>query len=550
VAIALTGCALGAGALGIFVLLHQPPTPNCRQVFWPFASASLRLYCAQEGAQQYTLKDLFEAIALVDGLPANHPLRPLINRWVEIWSKQALDLAEAEFHQGNLKQAIYYAKKIPAQTTAHTLVKQRIQYWQKTWAKGEKIFNQTEAALNQEDWRKAFSIMVGLLSVDNHYWAQTQYEDLNQRIIQAQKDETKLAEAQHLIAAGGLDSLTKAMDIMQGLLEGSIFKKSAQNGIVKISRTLMEMAETALANQDLNTALDALKQIPQTVSFWPEVKDWTEIAEAMSATWSEDVSGYETAIAQLKQMSPQRPLYLKAQDFIQQWSADIAYVRLLDEARGRAADGSIQSLSTAIAQARQIPSNSTQWKSAQQAITEWAASLSDQQDQPILNRADELAFAGDPASLRSAIRTAQQIARGNPLYEDAQSRIQDWRTQLEPPKPTPRLDSSPATPAAESGDRESRTLFQEAQRLATRGTPTAIASAIETANQIPSTSPLRSEVQQSINTWGEQMLALARNRANDDLGAAIAIAQQIPASTPTYDAAQQQIRAWQEASEL
>ena len=543
-AFALTGCAIGVGALGIFVLLRQPPTPNCNRVFWPFASASLRLYCAQEWAQKYTLEDLFGAIALVDGLSANHPLRPLINRWVEIWSKQALDLAEVEFHQGNLKQAIYYANKIPSETTAHKLVAERIRYWQTQWAQGEKVFKQTEAALNQENWRQAFGVMVKLLAVDNRYWAKVQYESLNQRIIQAQQDEVKLVKAERLVEAGGIENLLNAMDMMQELMENSIFKKSANKGIVKIARALMAVAEKALDQEDLNTALDALKRIPQTVSFWPEVKDWIDIAEAMSSTWSEDVSGYETAITQLQKIGPQRPLYLKAQEFIQRWSADIAYVRLLGEARGRAADGSSESLAIAIAQARQVPRSSSQWETAQQAITEWSSLLSMQQDQPILDRADELSVGGDAAALQAAIRQAQQIDRDNPLYDDAQSRIQDWREQItqqqqaSQPEPPPRSVESPR-------DAESRNLLQEAQALSEQGTASAIASAIETANQVPSASPLRPEAQQSINRWAAQMLELARSRANYDLNEAIAIAQQIPASTPTYDAAQQQVRTWQ-----
>jgi hypothetical protein len=543
-AFALTGCVMGAGALGIFVLLRQPPTPNCDRVFWPFASASLRLYCAQEGAQKYTLEELFGAIALVDGLPENHPLRPLINRWVEIWSKQALDLAEVEFHQGNLKQAIYYANRIPSETTAHKLVAERVQYWQKQWVQGEKVFKQAEASLNQENWRQAFGVMVKLLMVDNDYWAKTQYESLNQRIIQAQQDESKLVKAERLVEVGGMENLLKAMDMMQELVADSIFKKSANKGIVKIARALMEIAEKALDQEDLNTALDALKRIPQTVSFWPEVKDWIDIAEAMSATWSEDVSGYETAITQLQKIGPQRPLYLKAQEFMQRWSADIAYVRLLGEARGRAADGSSESLAVAIAQARQVPNSSGQWKTAQQAITEWSSLLSTQQDQPILDRADELSFGGDSASLQAAIRQAQQIQQGNPLYKDAQSRIQDWREQVAQRQQVSQPE--PPDPAVEAPrETESRILLQEAQALSEQGTANSIASAIETANQIPSASPLRPEAQQSINRWAAQMLELARSRANYDLNEAIAIAQQIPASTPTYDEAQQQVRTWQ-----
>jgi hypothetical protein len=547
-AIAFTGCALGAGTLGVLVLLQQPPKANCQSVFWPFASASVRVSCAQELASKHTLEDLFEAISLVDSLPKSHPLRPLINRWVELWAKEALDLAEAEFHSGHLERAISFAKKIPAQTTAYAQVQERIKRWQSVWAKGEKVFKQADTALKNEDWRAAFSIMIGLLSIDNRYWAQTQYESLNQKIIIAQKDETQLVKAQRLLEAGGIDNLTKALSLVQDLSEGTIFKKSVKETIVKIAKALVGIAEAALGQEDVTTALNALEQIPRNVSFWPQVQDWTDIANAMSDSWAGTVEGYQKAISELQKMSPQRPLYQKAQGYIQKWSADIAYVRLLEEARSKVvAGGSSQSLALAINQARQIPSDSSQWKSAQQFISEWGTTLSSQQDQPILDRADTLSFKGDPASLRAAIQTAQQIGSGTPLYDEAQSRIKDWQGQLG--QRSSRKTSPETAASLDSVDQETKTLLQEARRMAQKSTPTALASAIETANQISVQSSLHGEAQQSIAAWGDQMLELATSKANYDLGSAIAIAQQIPASAPAFSAAQDQIQAWRNASQ-
>lgn len=552
-AFALLGCGVATGTLGIFLLLRQPPKPACDQVIWPFASGSLRLYCAQEWAQGRTLEDLFHAIALVDGLSNDHPLRPLIDRWVEIWSKQALDLAEKEFDQGNLNRAIYFAKKIPVQTKAHVLVDQRVKRWKTLWAKGEGIFKKAEAALNDENWRGAFSIMVRLLSVDNHYWSATQYEALNGRIIVAQKDETQLVQAQRLFEAGGLDNLTKALNLVQTLSEGSIFQRSIRKTVVNISRALIAIAEKSLDKRDINTALGALQQIPRDVSFWPEVKDWTDIAEAMSSTWSGTLEGYESAIAQLKKAAPDRPLYSKMQDYIIRWSADITYVHLLQDAQGHAADGSINGLSSAINQAQQVPPDSTQWREAQQAIGQWSSSLSELTDQPILNRADEISFKGDAASLEAAIAQARQISSSSPLYAEAQGRIRDWQGQLKNfsapmNEPAPALpQSSPQEPGPDSStpDAASKNLLQEAKGLAKQGTPANLASAIETANQISAQSPLRAEAQQGIDRWGNQMLYLAIREAATDKAQAISIAQQIPSVSAAYSKAQQQIQAWQ-----
>jgi hypothetical protein len=547
VAIALLGCSVGSGALAIFILLRQPPKPQCDQVFWPFASGSLRLYCAQEQAQKRTLEDLFAAISLIDGLPPYHPLRPLINRWVDIWSKQALDLADEEFQKGDIEKAIDFAKKIPAQSTAHALVEQKINYWNTVWAKGKEIFQKVETTLKEEEWRKAFGIMVQLLTVDNRYWSQVQYEALNQRIIAAQKDETQLAKAKRLADVGGIDNLSKALDVLQDLSEGTIFKKSIQKLTTKIARSLVDIAEASLNKQNLDTALNALQQIPREVSFWPEVQDWIEIANAMSNTWSGEVTGYEEAIAQLKKIGPDRPLYAKAQDYIQKWSGDISYVRLLQDAQAKAADGSPQGLAIAIQQASQVPSNSSQWENAQQLMADWSSSLSDQEDQPILNRADELSLQGDPASLKAAIQEAQRIAPGRSLYKEAQDRIKDWQNQLTPPSAQSSMtdSSNNPNPTQDSTDSTSQNLLREAKRIAQKGTPSALASAIETANQIPIESSLRDNAQQTMNDWGNKILNIAIRRANNDRTEAIAIAQQIPAASSAYEAAQNQIRDWQ-----
>ena len=69
----------GAGAFSVVSLFRIPNLPNCRAIFWPTASASLRLQCADSYADQGTVDFYLEAIALVDRLPEDHPLRGDIN---------------------------------------------------------------------------------------------------------------------------------------------------------------------------------------------------------------------------------------------------------------------------------------------------------------------------------------------------------------------------------------------------------------------------------------------------------------------------------------
>ena len=528
------------GGLSYNSILRQPGPPKCDKVFWPFASASLRLYCAQELASQPTLENLFEAIGLVDALGRNHPLRSAVNPLIERWSSQALDLAEEAFHEGNLDRAIQFAKKIPAQTTAHTLVQERIDRWRKIWAEGKRIYDKAEAALDQEDWREAFSIMVRLLEVDNRYWSDTQYEALNQKILGAQQDEIKLGKIRQLRRTGTLESLTEALGLAQELGPDSVFRKSGQSEIIKISRTLMDIAEDALDRQNLNLALEALQIIPRNVALWPEAQDMTEIAYAMAQAWDGNVSDLEDAITQVQKISPDRPLYARAQSLAEQWLGQIGHARLLQQAQDTAQGGSISDLTAAILRAEQISADSPFWQEAQADIKDWRSQVQTQEDTPILDQADQFSLRGDRAALVAAIQQAQQIQPGRALYDIAQARIRDWQNQVQQIDAPPIITEQTPLVSIVPGEQ----LWQNAQTLAEQGPLIPLVSAIETASRIPQSSPQYSQATRSINSWGTQLLQMAQSYATTDLATAIAIAEQIPISSSAYESAQQQLQQW------
>ena len=73
----------GIGFTATTMLLRLPANPNCPRIFWPIASASMRLYCAQLEADAGTVESLLRAIELVAVLPQDHPLRGEIDRNVE-----------------------------------------------------------------------------------------------------------------------------------------------------------------------------------------------------------------------------------------------------------------------------------------------------------------------------------------------------------------------------------------------------------------------------------------------------------------------------------
>lgn len=538
VAIALSG---GVGFGSYRLLLHQPAKPNCAQVFWPFASGSLRVYCAQEKASKQTLEDLFAAIALVDALDANHPLRPAINPLVEQWSTQALDLAEKAFHAGKLDRAIEYAQRIPAQTTAYKVVKERVEEWQQVWAEGEDIYKRAEAALNNEEWRKAYGIMIKLVQVDNRYWSGTQFDSMTEKIIVAQKDERKLVKAKRLMRRGGLDNLSESLGLVQELISDSVYRRSARKTQNTIARKLMTIAEYSLERRNYHASMDALQLIPQDTTVWTQAQDFMKIAQASASAWNGTIVNLEEAINQASKLDINSPLYGKAQTLIGHWQQEITNIQLLQTAQMQAQTGDIGDLNSAVAQAQQISSQSDRWQEAQQEIDQWQSQIQFREDQPILDRADQLALQGGPTALQAAIAEAQRIRPGRALYDEAQLRISDWQYQLQPPESTP-LDEPLQTVPANGPDQ----LLKSAETIASQGTPKALAAAIEQANQIAPESPAQFQAKVSIDNWSEQLLDMARGQALADRDAAIAIAQKIPSNSRVYDSAQLQIQTWQQ----
>ena len=152
-AIILTLIPGSMGFLAISMLFKLPSAPNCPQIFWPLASASVRLHCASLAASKQTINDLLQAITLVKQLPENHPLRGEINRLLEEWSQDILKLADESFQAGNLEEAIATSRKIPTDLKVSELVEEQIQKWQTIWSNAEGIYQESEQELRQRHWQ-------------------------------------------------------------------------------------------------------------------------------------------------------------------------------------------------------------------------------------------------------------------------------------------------------------------------------------------------------------------------------------------------------------
>lgn len=619
----------GLGFVSVALLLKLPAAPNCPAIFWPMASASVRVHCAQVAASKETVDDLLEAIALVQALPSNHSLRPEINRLLTQWSSEILALGDEAFQAGQLQEAIAIAQKIPQDVPAYQLVEQQIERWQSIWSQAEGYYQQAEAEMRQQHWHEAFMAATRLLNINNNYWATTKYDELNNQIAIAREDANKLAKAQSLATRGGLDNLLEAIKLVESIGTDSYIHQAAREALPEFGRKMLVLAQETLDRRDATSAIAIANKIPASTGLQLEAQDFVTVAEAQRSAWDGTVASLEEAIASAQKIASDRPLYNKAQELITRWQLEIEDVTHLAKARQFAQPGTVGDLTAAIAEAELIPTtnpraseakalvngwrnrvetiqdqpyleraeqlaalrdvNSLQaaigeasqvsrgralYPSAQSKIQTWTAKIQQIQDQPFLDRAEQLAVIENINSLQAAISEASRISRGRALYPSAQSKIRTWTQKMQRIQDQPYLnqarllassgDLSAAISAARQirpgrvlageaqaaindwqGQIQARQNWQQARQVALSGTPDALVEAIRLAQRVPTTSPLRNDVNPTIAQWSQQILSIAQDRGENDIPGAIAIAKLVPRGSDAYQAAQEQIDIWQ-----
>lgn len=474
----------GVGFLATWQLLNMQKSPNCPKIFWPIASASLRLYCAQLSADSRTVEGLLAAIALVEALPEDHPLRSQVNQQVEEWARDILNLAEKDYQAGNLQQAITKARQIPNNMAVAAIIEERIAKWQGTWTEGNDILSKLEENLRASNWNQSFRLAVDLLNLNNEYWATVKYNEALAKITVAREDSSKLDNAFNLFARGGLDNWFKVIEEARKIQASSYAYQEAEKLIGKTEDKLQEYAERLIERKQWQSLRDLANQTPKDLKIKEDVTDWSLLSAAALDAEVGTVEGLEAGILGLEQIDASRPLHQTALAMRERWQLQVQDLRILSEARDLAQAGTIEQYSAAIAKAGEVPRNNPLWSQAQQEIGSWNRQIQVIEDRPILERAREIALPGDINSLSNAIIQARAIAKNRALYRDAQREIGGWQVRIE------RMEDQP--------------ILDQAQALANLKD---YSTAIETANQIPPGRTLSSEASQNIRRWRRELRA-------------------------------------------
>jgi hypothetical protein len=496
----------------------------------------MRLYCARVEAEEETVSGYLQAIKMVRELDSDHPMRQEINRHLKDWYLGILALAEQSYQKGELQEAIAMARRIPlnqfqpADGELQQMVRDRIDRWQSTWNQAEKIYKQTQAHLRREQWQEAFQESLGLLSVDNQYWKKTKYKELEQKIQAARKDGNRLSQARQMAKGGSVSELVSAIRLLENIGEDSALQEEAKSEIRDIGHQLLDIAEAELENRNLSEALSIARKIPPSADLEARVEDFTTLAKARSLAWQQSVVRLEDAIAQAQKIGIERPMYSEAQRLIRRWRLNIDDLLVLERAEQLAQGNNISNWQAAISQASEIPPGNPLWEKAQERIDQWRAKIQRKQDRPILQQANEYAQAGDIDSLQKAIRQANLISPNRALYDEAQAKIERWQVQVE------RLEDRP--------------YIEEAKRYANQGD---LETAIDIAKQVQPGRVLHSQAQSLIDGWRQEIqdrqnlqeaYELARRSSPDALLKAIERANRVSNSSPWRSQAETAIAQW------
>ena len=564
----------GVGFLATWQLLNMQKSPNCPKIFWPIASASLRLYCAQLSADSRTVEGLLAAIALVEALPEDHPLRSQVNQQVEEWAQDILNLAEKDYQAGNLEQAIAKARQIPNNMAVAAIIEERIAKWQETWTEGNDILSKLEENLRASNWNQSFRLAVDLLNLNNEYWATVKYNEALAKITVAREDSSKLDNAFNLFARGGLDNWVKVIEEARKIQASSYAYQEAEKLIGKTEDKLKEYAERLIERKQWQALQDLANQTPKDLKIKEDVTDWSVLSAAALDAETGTVEGLEAGILGLEQIDPSRPLHQRTLAMRERWQLQVQDLKILSEARDLAQAGTIEQYSAAIAKAGEVPRNNPLWSQAQQEIASWNRQIQVIEDRPILERAQEIALPGDINSLSNAIIQARAIANNRALYRDAQREIGGWQARIERMEDQPILDQAQAlanlkdySTAIETANQipPGRTLsseasqnirrwrrelragqnLQQANQLAAMGTAEGLTRAIALVTNISTKTDAGVQRSELLERWSYQLLSLATDLANNGRYLeAIRLAESVSPESTAYSSARSQIQGW------
>lgn len=480
--ISLMGCITASGAaIGAFVwLINLPPTADCETVA-SVTTDRARLYCAQVAAETGNLDDILASLKLVGGWNQSHPLHYEVQPLVEQWSWVALKEAQQKLGNSDLEGAIKLIDYIPITSPVYETAQDSLQAWNAEWDQGDAIWQEAQAALQEQRWDVASRQILALAELQNRHWRVNQVQALSQQIRQERQARRQLARATAIAGNGGVPQLGAALKTASQISQTTYAYQDAQPYMDRWSDWLLNIGLDKWYASDLdeairlghNAAVNPNRAKSAQELIW--LSQARQLAQASIGTWRtspEQLVKLYRAMVMANRIPRDSAYYPQAQSSVTTWRTHLADLGKLQLAQ---LPGRIQNLDTlklAMDQAAQIPQGSPRRRQAQTLMAHWRLETERLEDQPYLARAHQLANLNTVDGLQQAIETASQIPVHRALRNEAQSWIYVWNNQIEVLQDRPILaaareladDSNYSQAIAKASNiRVGRALYDEAQ---------------------------------------------------------------------------------------
>lgn len=477
----LSCVATSAAAVGAFLwLVNLPPTTNCDDPA-QITTDRAALSCAEVAAVDGDLESVLAGLTLVQGWGPTHWLSHEFNPLVEEWSVVVVAAAEQELRNGRRDEAERLLAHLPPQSASYQTGQHLLAEWSQEWEAGSALVAKAQAAMANQDWQTASAQVLALGELSHPHWREEQVQAVSRQIHGEQQAHAQIRKAVSLASPGGADRLMEASVLVNQVSPDAIAHKTAQTYLDRWSDLLLTEALQRWYNADLDRAMQisqAVARNPNRAKVAQELiwlSQARQLARHSVGPWKvtpQQMTAIYKAMLLANRIPADSPYYPQAQSSVATWRTHLAGMGTLQLAQLPGGIHQISTLKLAIQQAETIPPDHPRRMQAQTLLAHWQQALERLEDAPYLSQAHQWAEANTPEGLRQAIASASQITAHRALRKEAQSWIYVWTHRLQTLEDQPILDRArqlaeagqfSQAVAAASSIRAGRALYDDAQ---------------------------------------------------------------------------------------
>ncbi|MEB3291247.1 MAG: hypothetical protein VKI82_15120 [Leptolyngbya sp.] len=487
--------ASSAAVVGAFLwLVNLPPIANCDNPA-TITTDRAALSCVQVAAETGDLEAVIAGLTMVEGWGPDHGLAPEIPPLVEDWSAMVVAAAEQELRQGRYQEAEALLTRLPRQIRGYSVGQALLAEWNQEWEAGSALVAQAQTAIARQDWPGASAQVLALATLTHPHWREEQVRAITRQIYVEQQAQAQIRQAVALASLGGTERLVEASRRVGQMSPDTVAYQSAQTYLDRWSDLLLAVALQRWYQADLDGAIHLGQVVSHNPHRAKAAQELIWLSQARQKAreslgpWkvnAHQMAGFYAAMLTANRIPSDSPYYPQAQSSLATWRTHLDGMATLQLAQIPGDIRQVNALKLALRQAETIPPDHPRRVQAQTLMAHWQRSLEQLEDAPYLRQARQSAQTNTPEGLRQAIALAQRIDLNRALRQEAQGFIYEWTHRLQTLEDQPVLDRAyqlaaagqfSQAVAAASTVQAGRALYDEAQRAIAQWQRTSAAQA-------------------------------------------------------------------------